>query len=312
LGLFDNIKNRQLKSSIEQKGLALALGGGGLKVFFHIGVIEALEIAGIKIMEIAGTSAGSVIGAAYAAGLSVDEIKEIGLEIDKSAIFEYGSPSLSKNGLLKGIKAQEYFDDILNHINFDDLKIPFYAIATDLISGEEVVIDHGNVALAIRASISIPAIFEPVIFENKVLVDGGVVNNLPVSVIKKHWRGAVLASQLDVIYVPTDIVIRKSSNILNSLIKNIPMFEIFPIFKKKDDTKYLDANITSILWRSWAIMSHKKLEYDLKKYPPDILVVIDKDINPGINDLNRYNIQEIIDHGKNTTLQTLNKMGIIS
>lgn len=310
MGVFSKIKNRQLKHQIHSNGVALALGGGGFKGFFHVGVLEALDLMNIPVNFIAGTSVGALVGAGLACGLSISKIKSIALDMTKNTIFELGNPAFSKNGLLKGDKAQKFFDDILNKSKFEDTKIPFYVVATDLINGNKVIFNKGNIAKAIRASISIPAVFEPVIYGNQVLVDGGVVENLPMATVRKYSKLPLLASSLDTIYKTTDIELKKNENIANFIAKFLPIFDMLPGIKKEEH-KYLDSNMASILFRAWNIMSCEKLQYELKENKPDIFVSIDADTNPGMEDLNKYNILSIIDQGKNTTLKTLNNMGII-
>ena len=148
-------------SQLKRKKVGLALGGGAARGLAHIGVLEVLQKEGIPIDMIAGTSAGAAIGALYAASLDSALIKKESLEVGWRKLAPLIDPSLPKTGLIKGKKNHKTSWVLTSAANtkFSDLKIPFACVATDIDTGEEVVIDRGSVPEAIRASISIPAIF---------------------------------------------------------------------------------------------------------------------------------------------------------
>ena len=164
--------------------VGLALGGGSARGLAHIGVLEVLEKEKIPIDMIAGTSAGALIGALYARGSNAIAIKEMATSmslIDRARMIDLALP---KTGLIAGERIKKMLKELIGEAEFKDLRIPFACVATDIVTGEEVVIDHGSVVEAVRASISIPAVFTVVKYEGKFLVDGGLSNPVPVSVLK--------------------------------------------------------------------------------------------------------------------------------
>lgn len=164
--------------------IGLALGGGGARGLCHIEFIKVLDDLHIQPSIIAGTSMGAIIGAFYAAGLSGEEMTEL---IDRISLRELTQlldfSILSPSGLVKGARVTEFLDEHLPVKRFEDLEIPLKIVATDFWHREEVIFDSGDLIPAIRASISIPGIFEPVINNGVVMVDGGAVNPVPMSVI---------------------------------------------------------------------------------------------------------------------------------
>ncbi len=162
--------------------IALALGGGGVKGFSHIGVIRCLEEEGFHIGGIAGASAGSIAGALYAAGYSPCELEDIIARFDQKKMFgrkPADGPSLMGLAGLTGL-----LEDLLGNKQFDDLHLPFAAVCVDLRVGQEVVVNRGKVVQAILASSAIPGIFPPRQIGNSLLVDGAVLNPVPVNVAR--------------------------------------------------------------------------------------------------------------------------------
>lgn len=178
------------------KKLGLALGSGAVRGLAHIGVIQTLIENKIPIDYIAGTSVGAWIGAHYALYLDLDRLKEFTVGKRKEKLISFLEPSLS-GGFIKGKKLQTLLENWLNHATFADLKIPLSIIATDLVSGDEVVFQHGPLALATRASMAVPGIFQPVPFEDKLLVDGGICNPVPDNIVRDMGADVVLSINLD-------------------------------------------------------------------------------------------------------------------
>ncbi len=175
------------------KKIGLALGGGAARGMAHIGVLKVLQEYDIPIACVAGTSVGSLIGAAYCSGLDWRRIQEITEEISWGELVR---PSLSGKGLLKTEKLDSFLRHALGEIDFDDLKIPFAAVCVDIATAEEIVLTEGSVVEAVRASSSIPGIFEPVIRGDRALVDGGVGNNLPSVTARALGADIVIAVDL--------------------------------------------------------------------------------------------------------------------
>ena len=166
------------------KNVALALASGGPRGFAYIGAIEELERRGYKITSISGASAGSLVGGIYAAG-GLEAFKAWLFGLDPLKIVQLMDPSLSKNSLVKGEKIIEAIQEVVPEVNIEDLPIPFTAIATDLFTGEEVVFREGPLFQAIRASISIPSMFKAVKWKGRTLIDGGMVNTLPLNRVQR-------------------------------------------------------------------------------------------------------------------------------
>jgi NTE family protein len=169
----------------EGKKLGYALGGGAARGLFHIGVLSVLEEYGIAPDIIVGTSMGSIIGAMYASGLKTDDLKQIACSIDWKQIMRLTDiVALPKSGLIQGKRIVALLKSILGDTSFSQLKCKYAAVAADLYTGKQVVFTEGSLIEAIRASISIPGIFTPVRYEGRYLVDGGLVNVVPVSVCR--------------------------------------------------------------------------------------------------------------------------------
>ncbi|MGN0805101.1 MAG: patatin-like phospholipase family protein [Candidatus Coproplasma sp.] len=176
---------------MKAKKIGLALGSGGSRGVAHIGVLKALEEEGIKPDFITGCSMGAVVGACYSAGMQVEDMYETVQQIKPFDLLDLGG--LSKGALLKGNKMHDMLLDKIGAVQFDELAIPFRCVATDLLSGKLVVLDKGEVATAVRASSTIPLVFQPVEYEDKLLVDGGVLCRIPTEQVKEMGADVVIA-----------------------------------------------------------------------------------------------------------------------
>ena len=178
----------------EGRKIGLALGGGGARGLAHIGVLEVLQEEAVPIDMIAGASAGAAVGAIFAQGKDAGVIKKVALQLDWRKLVSLVDFALPKSGFIGGKKVRELLELIMGgDIMFSDLKIPLACVATDIRTCGEVVIDQGSVLEAVRASISIPAIFTVVKWKDRYLVDGGLVNPVPVSVLKRMGADFVIA-----------------------------------------------------------------------------------------------------------------------
>jgi NTE family protein len=174
--------------------VALVLGGGSARGFAHIGVIRALEQEKIPIDLVVGTSVGSLIGAIYAHDRNSFELEWTAFALEKDEIFDYGLlNAFTGMGAAKGEKLEAFIKGKVPTENIEDLKIPFVAVATDLNRGTKVVLDTGSVGRAVRASSAIPGVFQPVAHQGKLLVDGGLIDNVPVSVARDKGADIVIA-----------------------------------------------------------------------------------------------------------------------
>jgi NTE family protein len=173
--------------------IGLALSGGAAKGLAHIGVIKALEEAGIQVDFIAGSSMGALVGAAYAAGVSIDTLEKIAVESDWKTVSKLFVPGLSPSGFIDGVKVKEFLSTLYGDKKIEDLPIPFCATAADIATGRLYIINKGSLLEAVRASISIPIVFTPVKYKDVYLVDGGLVDPLPIDVVKEMGADYIIA-----------------------------------------------------------------------------------------------------------------------
>jgi NTE family protein len=170
--------------------IALVLGGGAAKGFAHIGVIKALEAQGIVPDIVVGTSAGSVVGAMYAAGKSGFELQTLAITLDESQVSDW---SLPDRGVLKGDALAAFINKAIGNLQIEKLPKRFGAVATDLASGEPIVFRSGDTGTAVRASSSVPGIFQPVAIRGREYVDGGLVSPVPVRFAREMGATFVIA-----------------------------------------------------------------------------------------------------------------------
>ncbi|MET3661137.1 patatin family protein [Aquamicrobium ahrensii] len=178
-----------------QKGIALALGGGCARGWAHIGVLRALDEAGVAISMIAGTSVGALVGGCYLAG-KLDELEEFALSLTRRRIFGLLDITFRGSGLFGGMKLDARLREHLNGMRFEDLPKPFVSVASEIHSGHEIWLWKGSLITAMRASYALPGIFEPVQCNGRLLVDGALVNPVPVSVCRAYEQPAVVAVNL--------------------------------------------------------------------------------------------------------------------
>ena len=169
----------------KNKDVALALSSGGARGLAHIGAIQELEERGYRISSIAGCSMGALIGGVYAAG-KLTEFREWMKTIDRKRMLELTDFSLSLNHLVKGDRIINAIMEFVPDMPIENLPIPYCAVATDLKAGKEVVFSKGSLFEAIRASISLPSFYEPVQRDGMILIDGGVLNPIPLNHVKRH------------------------------------------------------------------------------------------------------------------------------
>jgi len=173
--------------------IALVLGAGASRGFAHVGVIKVLESNKIPVHMIVGTSAGSFIGALYAYGFNAFELQKLSFALERDDIVDLTVPD---KGFLKGEKIEAYINFILRETPMEKLRIPFYAVATDIQNGREMVFGSGNTGTAVRASCSIPGIFIPPFISGRMYVDGGVVSPVAVDAARRLGADIVIAVDL--------------------------------------------------------------------------------------------------------------------
>lgn len=268
-----NIENR-LK-------IGLALGSGAARGLTHIGVLKAIEEKGIQIDYISGSSIGALIGAVYAIGMPVEEIERIALQTNWKLMAKIFSPTLSLSSLVNANYLSEFLSTWFGNKTFNDLKIPFSAITTDIQTGKMVVIEKGDLLSAIRASISIPIIFSPVTLGKYKLVDGGLVNPTPVDIVKKKGMDKVIAVNLRRfgtfgINQENSKQIQKVNNNVKefSLNEKIQYFIKHPInyLSNNANEKTSDLKYWNILYQMFIIVQVQISDLTMQLANPDILI----------------------------------------
>lgn len=170
--------------------VGLALGSGGARGFAHLGAIKVLKDEGIPIDVIAGSSMGALVGCFYGVGIDIENLYQLSVAFKRKYFLDFTVP---KMGLIAGKKVKEFIRFFTHGKNIEDLNLPVGVVATDLLTGEKVVFREGPIAETVRASISIPGIFIPEKFNGRILVDGGVTDRVPVSVVRDMGADIVIA-----------------------------------------------------------------------------------------------------------------------
>jgi NTE family protein len=215
--------------------IALVLGAGSSRGFAHIGVLKILESNGIPIHLIVGTSVGSLVGCLYAYGYNAFQLQKISFSIEKGDVIDLTIPD---NGFIKGEKLEEFVNNTLKKTPMERLGIPFYAVATDIQNGQEVVFGKGNTGTAVRASCSIPGVFRPVKIGNKMYVDGGVVSPVAVEAARRLGADIVIAVDISTSverHLPEHTIetILQSLNIMYSRLASIQLSMADVVIKPK-------------------------------------------------------------------------------
>ena len=176
--------------------VSLVLSSGGARGIAHIGVIAELQRQGYEISAIAGSSMGAVVGGMYASG-KLDAYRDWMCRLDKKAVFSLVDFTISTNGLVKGSRVINALKQIVPDVSIEDLPVAFTAVATDIRNRKEVIFDRGSLFEAIRASISIPTVFIPFMLDEMMLIDGGVINPLPINRVKRREGDLLIAVDLN-------------------------------------------------------------------------------------------------------------------
>ena len=272
--------------------VALALASGGPRGFAYIGAIEELQARGYKITSVAGASAGSLVGGIFAAG-GLEAFKQWLFGLDPVKVMTLMDVSVSKNYLVKGEKVIREIKKFVPDVNIEDLPIPFTAIATDLYTGEEVIFREGPLFNAIRASISIPSMFKPVVWKGRTLVDGGMVNTFPLNRVKRT-PGDILVgfnvNQIDAAeiqgFLDSRAAIAQERESERSLLARIQSGLQQRQLEASASNSWIpvgaDDNFASILQRSFGIMNCSLARIGLELTPPDVLASLPFDSYHGV------------------------------
>ena len=252
-----------------KKKIALVLSGGGARGLAHIGAIETLESHGYEITSIAGCSMGALIGGMYAAG-KLPEVKDWVLALDRRKVLSLVDFSLSLTHLVKGDRVMEALKEIVPDVNIEDLPIPYTAVATDWNSGKEVVFDHGSLYDVIRASISIPLFLNPVRREDMLLVDGGLVNSLPLNRVVRHSGDLLFGINVSTHDYQGELLMQQFVE-RKLLSKSMPAAVMNRIMKHFEG---ININYVTLLMRTIAIMLEQNTRQQILISRPDLVVQV--------------------------------------
>ena len=277
----------------------LVLSSGGARGLAHIGAIQALEAQGFHIRSIAGSSMGALIGGIYAAG-RLSEFRNWMRTIDRRKILSLTDFTLGINHIAKGDRIIETIQQFVPDTDIENLPIPFRAVATDYNSGREVLFTRGSLFRAIRASISIPAFYRPVELGDRLLIDGGIINPLPLNRVKrgkKHLLMAVNVSGHDYIgQKQLQHMLEKHEE------KNLSTRLLNLLFTRNNP---VGDNYITLISRTMSIMINRNAHMALQMTPPDILVDLPM-ARYGTYDFNKS--ERLIHLGYQKTLEQLNKL----
>jgi len=290
------------------KRVSLVLGSGGARGYAHIGVIEELEKNGYVIESISGSSMGALIGGLYACG-KLQEYKEWVLGLDILDIAKLLDFSFLSGGMMQGDKVFRKIQEMVGEVNIEDLPIKYTAVATDLVKQKEVWLQKGDLLDAIRASIAIPTIFTPKKINNRYLIDGGVLNPLPIAPTVSDDTDITVAVNLNAynakkyaIKIPKKELERENrwQEIFFELQQKAQSF-----FKKEVKSEFDEMNMFAIVGKTIDIMQNSVLECKMAGYSPDIMINIANDAC----DFYEFNrAYEMIEFGRVATKEKLGEV----
>ncbi len=289
----------------------LVLGSGGARGMAHIGVIEALEEAGHEIVEIIGCSMGAVVGGIYCAGF-LPAYRNWLLTLNKSSVFKLMDFTLTTHGFLKGEKVFSHILDMCGQQRIENFKIPFTVVTTDIVKQEEVLFTSGDLYQALRASISIPGIFTPIYTQDKILVDGGVVNPLPVNLVNKQDTNAIVVAvningKPKIVKQPhaeaENSVTDKAANAKAKKTKTTPWPFNMPFFKKNSNL-IPSKSVFELLQTSYDSTQNRLTQTMIDLYKPDFVINVSRN-TCGVFDF--YKASQMLEIGNKKALKMMRK-----
>ncbi|MGD9977995.1 MAG: patatin-like phospholipase family protein [Bacteroidales bacterium] len=279
-----------------KKSVALVLSSGGSRGLAQIGVISELEKHGFNITSVSGSSIGAVIGGLYAMG-KLKDYTEWANTFNKRDVWGLMDFTLTTHGLLKGERVFDKMQTLIPDMNIEDMPIPFAAVATDIINEKEVVFTRGSFYKAARASVAIPAVFTPVKYNNTILVDGGVLNPVPIKHVARESGDMLIVVNL---YGEKGANAPKEKDeekgYLNGLMKNLST--LISTGDKHSMGYY------SLLSRTSSAMIHRIAELSIERHKPDLVINIPYD---SANTFDFYRAKELIELGKNAAKEAILK-----
>lgn len=287
-GDFEIVNSQQTLSQMAK--VHLVLGSGGARGMAHIGVIEELEKEGHEIVEVIGCSMGAVVGGIYCAG-HLQKYKDWLLTLTRSSVFGLMDFTLTRQGFVKGEKVFSTILDMTGPQNIEELPIPFTAVATNMTTMEEVHISKGNLFQALRSSISIPGIFTPVYEGTNVIVDGGVLNPLPIDLVNKQEDNIIVAVNINEPDPPGAQHPVKSES--TDIRHWIPIH--WPFSKKETEPQPPSFSLVELMQTSYDYTQDRLTQMMVKHYQPDVLVNIPRS---SCSTFEFYRAEELIELGR--------------
>ena len=251
--------------------VGIALGGGGAKGFAHIGVLKALGQAGIEFDIVAGTSIGALVGAVYASG-KLSELERISRRYGVKDLPFLLGPTWPRKGLFSGNYIERLLNDIVHVKNIEDLGKPFAALAVDLNKAEVVTFTRGNLYRAVHASMSIPGLFKPVIDGDKILVDGGVLEPVPVSTLRRLGADVVVAVDLLSNLSPISRAAKNKSMFVDYIRSVAEKFYMEDLIDAKGREGDIGVSLLDVIQRSSIVAQKRLTEYSFRDNPPDLVI----------------------------------------
>ncbi|MFN7101381.1 MAG: patatin family protein [Pseudorhizobium sp.] len=271
--------------------ISLALGGGAARGWAHIGVLRALDEAGIEVGMVAGTSIGALVGGCYLAG-KLDELETFARSITMRRLVGLLDLTIGGSGLLGGMRLTKRMQEHLEGLSIEDLDRPFVAVATELHSGHEVWISAGSLITALRASYALPGIFEPVTCNNRTLVDGALVNPVPSSVCRAYEQPLVVAVNLNYEIFGRSAVVKHSAS-----------FQPTEEPRKSQERHHL--GLPGVMVQAFNIIQERISRARLAGDPPDLT------LHPRMSDIGLsefHRAGEAIDRGYSETMNQISAL----
>lgn len=277
-----------------KQNVALVLSSGGSRGLAHIGVIHELVKQGFQITSVSGSSIGSVIGGLYAMGKLHEYTKWVST-FNKMDVWGFMDFTLTTNGLLKGERIFDKMKTFIPDMNIEDMPIPFAAVATDILHEKEVVFTKGSFYEAVRASVAIPAVFTPVKYKNTILVDGGILNPIPIEHVRRKNGDILIVVNL---YGEKKVDIPNEKNIDNGYLNRLinPLLTLISTGDKSSKGYY------SLLCSTTSTMIQKIAELNIEKHKPDLVINIPHD---SASTFDFYKAKELIELGESAAKEAI-------
>lgn len=297
------------------RNVALVLSGGGARGIAHIGVIDELVKSGFTITSVAGASMGAVVGGLYAKG-TLPGFTEWLLSFNKMDVIKFMDLTIGHGGLIKGEKIMKVLEEFIGDVTIEELKIPFSCVAADLIGHKEIAFHTGSLLLAIRASSSIPTVFLPVIYDGMMLVDGGVLNPLPLDQVKRTEGDILIAVNVNS-NIPYEPPVKKPEHYelekyytkmkaaLNEKWSGM-IDQYIEKYKNGKQAKPKPVNMFDVISESVILAQNKVAGIYIEKYKPDVLVETSVDV-ASVFDF--YKSEELIEAGRIACRKALDGAG---